>query len=414
MKIIVSLFLIVFSLFILKAQCPTGTLTINSQSQIDQFIIDYPNCQEINASIRILNAPSVTNLNGFQNLTSINGLLEIYNCSNLTDITGLSNLERINDDFRLDSTGVTMIENNFPKLMHIAGKLHIDNENLIKIDDFKNLVNCNLVEIIGNINLNQLMGFDNLDNSTVRIESNNIEFIDAFQNVSKMQRLNISNNTDIFLNISPLYNLLEISSSLSLNMRSHSLDWLPNLTSINFGLSINIFELNDISGLSNLNCINGLIYITNSNLNSLTGLQNINSESITSINLLNNSNLSSCSLPNICSFISQGGFTTLINNEQGCNSVEEILESCSMSIDSHELNSKINIYPNPVKNDLNISLKDNSLKVNKISLYDLSGKLVNEFENQSKLNLSFYPSGNYVIVLDTDKGFISKKITIAK
>ena len=83
-----------------------------------------------------------------------------------------------------------------------------------------------------------------------------------------------------------------------------------------------------------------------------------------------------------------------------------------MSVDSQELNKKITVYPNPVKEFINISNSDNSQIIEKVVLLDSSGKILNEFKNQKKINLGFYPSGNYILLIQTNQETISKKISI--
>jgi len=34
------------------AQCPSGTFTVSTQQQVDNFAVDYPNCTEIQGAVR--------------------------------------------------------------------------------------------------------------------------------------------------------------------------------------------------------------------------------------------------------------------------------------------------------------------------------------------------------------------------
>lgn len=73
------------------------------------------------------------------------------------------------------------------------------------------------------------------------------------------------------------------------------------------------------------------------------------------------------------------------------------------------LQDKVEIYPNPVKDDLFINSDD--LKNSKISVIDMSGKKVKIFEGSSgKYNLSDLPNGAYMILIDDGKEIIRKKI----
>lgn len=67
----------------------------------------------------------------------------------------------------------------------------------------------------------------------------------------------------------------------------------------------------------------------------------------------------------------------------------------------------IAIYPNPVKDFLYI--KNKNYKIVKISLFDISGKMVFSGKTES-INMQSLPSGNYVLNIQTNEGFHNFKI----
>lgn len=72
----------------------------------------------------------------------------------------------------------------------------------------------------------------------------------------------------------------------------------------------------------------------------------------------------------------------------------------------------IMVYPNPVTEVLNVKSKDS--KVSSISISDLSGKavktvLINDKKNNVSINVSELSAGNYILIIDTEKGKFSKK-----
>jgi hypothetical protein len=76
-------------------------------------------------------------------------------------------------------------------------------------------------------------------------------------------------------------------------------------------------------------------------------------------------------------------------------------------------NIKIDVYPNPVANELSIDLQSNTQ--HKIFIYDISGKIIyNAFANDvTKIDFSSYPSGSYVVEIinnDTGNGLMKKII----
>lgn len=78
---------------------------------------------------------------------------------------------------------------------------------------------------------------------------------------------------------------------------------------------------------------------------------------------------------------------------------------------SLDLNSKVNVYPNPTKEAVNISSKDN---IEGIEIYDSMGRLIQTQKNAStlkdfKIDIKG-PNGAYILKIKTAKGIILKKI----
>ncbi len=103
--------LLLLTCFTIKAQCPTEEIFINSQDEMNQFSIDYPDCTELETSIFI--SGNVTSLYELENVNSINGSLTIDGCSDLTSVDGLVLLKQI-------SNGHLIISNN-PILANLEG-----------------------------------------------------------------------------------------------------------------------------------------------------------------------------------------------------------------------------------------------------------------------------------------------------
>lgn len=84
----------------------------------------------------------------------------------------------------------------------------------------------------------------------------------------------------------------------------------------------------------------------------------------------------------------------------------------ALSVVNPVLNDLISIYPNPVKDILTITIKDNST-IKTIELYDIQGRLlqtqlVNDVH--SELNVSSRANGMYFIKINTDKGTKVEKL----
>ncbi|KQT23387.1 hypothetical protein ASG22_13520 [Chryseobacterium sp. Leaf405] len=69
-------------------------------------------------------------------------------------------------------------------------------------------------------------------------------------------------------------------------------------------------------------------------------------------------------------------------------------------------NEGISIYPNPVVDYLTIK---SDKKVNKVEVFDMSGRNVNAELNGEKVNVTDLSSGNYIINIETKEGKTSKK-----
>lgn len=87
--------LVMLLLFAFKAnaQCPSGGIVLTSQSLVDQFIVNYPTCTNINGGVYIFGS-GITSLQGLKNITSITGYLSILSTSvpNLDDLSGLTSI----------------------------------------------------------------------------------------------------------------------------------------------------------------------------------------------------------------------------------------------------------------------------------------------------------------------------------
>jgi hypothetical protein len=85
----------------------------------------------------------------------------------------------------------------------------------------------------------------------------------------------------------------------------------------------------------------------------------------------------------------------------------------------NDVAGEINIYPNPVDDQLNVSFKDMKQDHVVITLFDLNGKiLINDIaENTTavkQLNMTFVAKGNYIIRFATKDGKFLKSFKVVK
>jgi len=84
-------------------------------------------------------------------------------------------------------------------------------------------------------------------------------------------------------------------------------------------------------------------------------------------------------------------------------------EEVMLSNSTFNLQNKIHLYPNPVKNTLKINI-ENEVVVKNIQIYDVFGKRLLETNNATQLDISNLTSGLLFIKIETDKGLIIKKV----
>ena len=302
----------------LQSQCPAGNIDLYSQAEIDQFIIDYPNCDVINGNVRII-GKEVYDLSKLTSIKIINGTLEIQSTA-VSEISNFINLERVTGDLiitynnsylpdkeplsklanfnRLESIGGNfIIENNhslneiddFLSLKTITGRLSIsENYNeLVTINGFNTLEYVGeMLRIAGNSSLSSISGFNKLvnltgtlyisdnkklnsinafnfletiDDSIVIVRNNSLEAFGGFNTLIKIgNSLNITDNLHLF-QIYGFKNLEEVSQLISLERCPlNSIPMFDNLKVIGSGMSIFDLSLTDISGFNNIQEIGSL------------------------------------------------------------------------------------------------------------------------------------------------------------
>jgi len=307
--------IIIATFFILKttalfSQCPTMALTITTQSEIDNFSINYPNCMNLDQTL-FIDGNDVTNLNGLSTLQEIDYF--VVKNSNIIDLSGLENLVSVTGNFTIEFndnlTSLSGLEN-----IEELGSLRINsNENLTTISQLSNLEAINeSLSISGNPALVNLSGLENCSLDGVSNGTGNVYLSivnnDALTSLEGIPNpfeidgnLNISFNANL-VNFDALSNLTRIKSTcnISHNLSLNSLESLNNLTycenlniknnpilqnlqglnsldSILYRLDVSDNSgLVDLSGLEELSYLK-TIWIRNNAITSLTGLENISS-----------------------------------------------------------------------------------------------------------------------------------------
>lgn len=297
------------------AQCPPGDVNVNTQAQVDNFKILYPNCIQISGNLNITDNSNITNLNGFSNLENVTGQINIVRNSALTNLDGLLNIKSVGGNFWIaDNSSITKI-NRFNKLTSF-GQMYIgENKELTEISGYTSLTTLPNVTIQNNDKLNQINITSTLTqiNGSISIINNpQLQSLNALGNVPRINGiLTIQNNT-----------LLSNLTALS------------QLTSVNEIIIKDNPNLINLDALSKVNALNGSLQIIgNIKLNSISGLINIPATSIkgTGLTIQNNTTLAICDLPNICTYLDGSGQRSIFGNAPGCNAEQAVKDACNAS-----------------------------------------------------------------------------------
>lgn len=76
---------------------------------------------------------------------------------------------------------------------------------------------------------------------------------------------------------------------------------------------------------------------------------------------------------------------------------------------------EVRVFPNPSKNNVTVTLNDDSNKISEIVIFDFKMNEVkreayNNLKNKSKIEISRFSSGMYTIMIYTEKGVFTEKL----
>ena len=326
---------------------PDGIL-FNTQTQIDSFQINYPNCTVIEGNVEIT-GDDITNLAGLTILTAIEGDLFVGYCTVLPNLTGLDNVISIGQTIRIYMNTALVSLSGLNNIDFVGQNLRITNN-----DTLSDISALSKIESVGenlriymNKNLYSLTGLDNV--------------------TSVGDNLRITNNTSL-------------SSLLALS----------NLTSIGGELAID----------------------NNDSLTSLVGIDNITAATITDLVIRNNFSLSTCEVTSVCDYlISPNGDISIHSNSVDCNSKEEVTELCADGIHEIS-NYDFLIYPNPAKDKITISSTEEIIISKIIIYNAVGQEVLNIKDPNNIINISNLIQGIYAIEIIVNESKTKKKLII--
>lgn len=449
----------------LNAQCPQDpNLVFTTQEELDQFAIDYPNCNKINGKVEIFDTqvnnllaltqvdtilndlvirknPNLKTLEGLQNVNFVGGKLHVISCDSLEHIQHLSNVDTIGWAlFIVDNASIIDLQG-LESIEHLNQELLVNqNENLESLEGLHNListgrdVNVQLNPKLSNLNglrslryiydgisqfecesVTSLAGLDSLEQvSSLWIESTPIFNLEGLGNLSTINGLSfLINGCNSLESLEGLHSLTEINADFGIFFTPFldNVDALDKITfiegDVKFGSNL---TLENLDGLHSVTQINGEIQIAICpNLHSLHGLRNIDTSGITEITIIENPELNFCSVKSICDFLESDKPRDIRDNLTDCNTEEEITILCeTVSNDNIDFND-FSIYPNPTSSTVYFSGTDN-FTISSASIYNALGALVKQekiFYDQ--IDVADLQNGLYTLALNVNGQMVSRK-----
>jgi hypothetical protein len=426
---------------LLSQPCP-DYLQLTTQAQVDNFIIQYPNCTSIPEYVTIT-GNEITNLNGLHNLEHIGGCLNIVDTYGLTSLAGLDNLTSVNEWLEIQENENLVSLSGLDNLESVGGFIDIrDNNSLLSLEGLGSLSQTGIefFEVRNNPSMVSLAGLNSLHNVSGPVY---IDYNPGLTDMTGLEAINhvsgefiISGNNSL-VNLTGLDNLQTIGYDLMIsnNEALTGLEGLGSLHSTGFGVDLEgnfilqslaglssldsiggdlaikqCNSLHSLTGLDSLSTINGMLWIEENNaLESLSGIDSIDPEALDGIRIIYNPQLCECDVNSICDFlVGPNENITVYVNGPGCNTSVEIEEACFAGTTEPQLDKDILIYVNQASQELMISCQPEEM-IKQVTIYNETGQRVLELENPGKISLQGIKPGVYFAFIKTDKASYKKE-----
>lgn len=368
----VLLFVLLLVSFIGFGQCPTDDFYITTQSEMDAFALNYPNCTNLIYSLNI-RGNDIVNLYGLSQIEDVAGGL-IIDLTNIENLQGLENIQNLSSSLIITSNDALESFEGLQNLETIAGQFAVAfNSQIIDFTGFNSLNSVGNgsdwgMHIASNNNLVSLVGLENL---TQIHGSFRVDWNDALESFNGLQ------------NLDSVYGWMGIRDNDVLE----TLDGIESLTYCDEYLSI----------------------IENESLYSISSLINLDASDLIGVIIEDNPFLSFCAVKPVCDAIfSPNTAVTINNNLTGCNSEAEVEAQCNLSITEADLSENLSFFPNPVSSILNIETS-NTISFEKANVYSTLGQLILE-TSEKTINLETLSAGIYLLEVATNRGSVTKKI----
>jgi len=82
-----------------------------------------------------------------------------------------------------------------------------------------------------------------------------------------------------------------------------------------------------------------------------------------------------------------------------------------LAVNDFNLSELIEVYPNPVKD--NLTIKTTNLTINEMTIYAINGQIIKRVQNTAQtIDVKNIKNGLYFLQIETDKGILTKKVVI--
>jgi len=300
----------------LFAQCPDSNMTLDTQTEVDDYISDYAALCSVHDANLTISGSNITDISGLNFLTEVTGNLYLNSLTNLSTLNGLENLaitggylrfrslDMLSDLSPINGAGLNIgnglyIEFNtaltnvdvFDGLSSITGLLIINNNPLLtNVDGFDDLTSISsYLSVSSNPLLTNLNGFVGLTSigSYLSVNSNSsltdCSGICTLINGGVASSISISNNpsecsspieVELFCQANPCY-----SGNLTLDTQAEIDAYVATYSACathDGNLTISGSNITDISELNFLTEVTGNLYLNSlTNLSTLNGLENL-------------------------------------------------------------------------------------------------------------------------------------------
>lgn len=457
MKKLLLFLIAAFSFINGKSQCPTDPIELTSQSDIDNFAQNYPNCTILLNDLKIDGETNViTNLNGLSQITNTADLYILR--TEITSFTGLENLQST-EHFSVgynnaisDLSGLTALESVEEINVWFNGSLtSLDGaqnlQSLVRLNLFENPVLEDLSELsdiqtlvslsIAGNGLSTLAGLENLQTvqEDIFISNEAVINLNALSNLNNFSgSLYFWNNpqlTDIsvFIGLEEVEDLIVVECPsltdlsgfndittvhgifrIGFNPQLTDLSVFSNLTEVG---ALDIYEnqnLETLSGLDQLLTAGQSVYIMdNPQLNDISALEFVDPAGLNELVIARNDNLAVCDNQFVCAVVFDPDISEQIqDNAIGCSSIPQVAANCFLGTEEMNWEQSIAVVPNPAKQLFHITSSLN-ITIEQISLYSITGQLLLESDS-SVMDISHFQEGVYFLKIDSSLGSLAKRI----